>query len=448
MRIIRQSKGSWLPKIDPKLGADLAGTPILGAGDVAHLRLEGRDWLDRVDSGDLSNVTRTGEGLVLPLQGNSYADRGLFMLTHAGKHVFARCIGSVDQTYTSNLIHGVMDDGKIVFDDEPLFSDGVAREDPRAMLIGEKMYLTYTRIGSSTPDDFSVGLAVIDDPAKPQEIRELGTLIKIFEPGVHCKDSVLITEKINGKHHVLIRLKPGIQDVAFDSMHDIEDLAQDPRRRDDFWARVRRQYRENPGDFNHLHPNTPEMLLWEARWKPLFHRRIENLTSTYPERDHFKINVDTPHWYGTGPTPLKVEEAGRNYWLGFPHRGQVIGHLTEEGETKRRLDGRREEDLKFYCILATLHAFEDPRRLTAVSPIPLLMPTPQRVSERGIQAHLDPVMGSDAVPFVYITAGSMRTVRDGRPSIQVPVGVNDMYTVIKYFDEKELLGWMLSEGKL
>ncbi len=404
--------------------------------------------MSRVDSGDLTNVARTGEELVLPLQGNIYADRVLFMLTHAGEHVFARCIGSVDQTYTSNLIHGVMDDGKIVFDDKPLFSDRVSREDPRAMLIREKMYLTYTRVDTSIPDDISVGLAVIEDPAKPQEIRELGELIKIQEPGLHCKDSVLITERIGGKHHVLIRLKPGIQDVAFDSMQDIADLAQDPRRRDDFWDRVRRQYRKNPGDFNHLHPNTPEMMVWEARWKPLFDRQLKNLTSTYPERDHFKLNFDTPHWYGTGPTPLKVEAGGRNHWLGFPHRGQVVGHLTEEGKVKRRIEGRRMEDLKFYCILATLHAFDDPRRLTAVSPIPLLMPTTRRVTERGIQAHLDPVMGSDAVPFVYITAGSMRTEREGRPQIQVPIGVNDMYTVLKYIDEKELLDWMLSEGEL
>ncbi|MFH1789228.1 MAG: hypothetical protein ABH834_07590 [Candidatus Altiarchaeota archaeon] len=448
MRIIRQSRGHWLPKIDPKLGADLADPPILGAVDVARLRLEGRDWLDRVDSGDLSNVKRTGEGLVLPLKGNIYADRVLFMLTHAGEHVFARCIGSVDETYTSNLIHGVMDDGKIVFDDKPLFSDGLAREDPRAMLIEGKMYLTYTSVHSDIPDDFSVGLSIIDDPSKPHEIREVGQLIKIPEPGLHCKDSVLITEKVDGKYHVLIRLKPGIQDVAFDSLQDIENLAKNPEYRDAFWANVRRQYRKNPGDFNHLHPNTPEMMLWEARWKPLFDRQINLLTSTYPERDHFNINPDTPYWYGSGPTPLKVEEDGEKYWLSFPHRGQVIGRLTEEGIMKRNLEKRREEDLKFYCILATLHEFEDPRKLTAVSPIPLLMPTPQRVSDRGIQAHVDPLMGSDAVPFVYITAGSMRTQRDGRLQIQVPIGVNDMYTIIKYFDEKELLGWMMREGKL
>ena len=448
MSVIRQSRGHWIPKVDPSLGADLAKEPVLGAVDVARLRLEGRDWLDRVDSKDLSNVNRTGEDLVLPIQGNKYADRVLFMLTHAGKHVFARCIGSVDEKYTSNLIHGVMDDGKLVFDDKPLFSDGVAREDPRAMLIDGKMYLTYTSVHSDIPDDFSVGLSVIDDPEKPHEIRELGQLIRIPEPGLHCKDSVLITEKVDGKYHVLIRLKPGIQDVAFDSLQDIEELAKNPESRDAFWDSMRRQYRKNPGEFNHLHPNTPEMMRWEARWKLMFDRQIELLTSTYPERDHFNINSNTPFWYGSGPTPLKVEEDGRPYWLSFPHRGQVIGSLTEEGKRKRSLEGRREDDLKFYCILATLHEFDDPRKLTAVSPIPLLMPTPQRLIERGGQAHLDPVMGSDAVPFVYITAGSMRTERDGKPQIKIPVGVNDMYTIIKNFDEKELLSWMLKEGKL
>jgi hypothetical protein len=448
MSLSHQHKGSPPLRDHPSFEADMPSIRVLRQADLAFVRSEEARWARRVDSGELKNVSRSDEGLILPIPGNVHADRVLFMLTSAQEHVFARCIGSEDSKYASNLIHGVMGAGVIRFDGEPLFHDGVAREDPRAMFIGGKIYLTYNRLDSNVSGDFSVGLSIIDDPKNPSKIRELGSLIKINEPGLDCKDSALVSEKIRGKHYLLIRLKPGIQAVPFNSMSDILRLATDPGYRDQFWGDFRRKYRENPELFNHLHPNAPEMLVWEARWKTVFQRQLKELISSYPETDYFRLDLDSPHWYGTGPTPLKVEYDGHKYWLGLPHRGQVIGTLTAEGVRKRTHEGRRLEDLKFYCILGTLHEYDDPRKLVAVSPLPLLMPSGKRVAERGIQAGIDPVMGSFAVPFTYITAGLIREEKVGGAQLTVPVGVNDMYTVIKKFDEGELLRWMMSEGKV
>lgn len=446
--VSRQRKGAaHMPARDLSAEAELASVRLLDPRHNDLVDAEGCAWMKKVRSSQLKQLQPTDHGLVVPLKGNVYADRVLFMLTTAQEHVFARCIGSVDGKYVSNLLHGRMGRGGIEFDDTPLFHDGVSREDPRAMLINGKIYLTYTRL-EGEGGGFSVGLSVIDDPAKPHDVRELGPIISMDEPGLDCKDSVMITEKVNGKHFILTRLKPGIQAVGFDSMQDIERLALDSDYRGETWAKFRSDYKSNPAAFNHLHPNTPEMMVWEARWKPFFEGRIRELIAGYPEASYFNVETKTPHWYGTGPTPLKSRFDGQDYWLSFHHRGQVIGTPTQEGINKREDEHRRVENLKFYCIIASMHRYDDPTKLVAVSPLPLLVPSPSTQREAGLPQNLDPVTDSYAVPFVYITAGATRVTEGDKSKILIPAGVNDMYTAVKGFDEKQLTAWMMRDGRL
>jgi len=391
-------------------------------------------------------IGKVDGSLLLPIKDNPHADKVLMLPTVADKHVFARVIGSAAGGYVSNLLHGVRVDGGINWDDEPLFKDGVAREDPRATKVDDSDYLTYTRLGG---DGYGVGLSVIDDPGKPHELREVGEIIRIGEEGVDSKDACILRDRVDGKVGLLVRLKPGIQLALFDDMQDLMDLASDSERRDAFWSRFRKRYNEDPRRYNHLHPNMPEMKLWESRWRNYIDDRIKQLVNAYPESHFYDIDVGGPYWYGTGPTPLPVEKDGRRYLLAFHHRGQVIGELTEEGVKKRTMDKERPDNLKFYCVLATLHDHDDPRKLVAVSPLPLSLPSPWRYAERGARAGVkDPMMSKDAVPFVYITAGAALEERHNDDYVFLPISVNDVYTVMKWYRKNGLMGWMLRDGKI
>jgi hypothetical protein len=394
--------------------------------------------------------------IVTPIKGNACADRVLFMFTHAGDHVFARGIGSeCGSEYRSRIIHGMMADGRYVFEDRSLFPDDVSREDPRATLFEDgRIYLTYTRIQDAKAG-YSVGLASIKDPSRPHEITEHGSLIGVNEDGVDCKDATILPEKVGGKVWMLIRLKPGIQAVSFDDVGELVALAQDPGRRDAYWKKMREEYDRNPQEYNHLHPNTPQMRLWEARWSKILSVEVENLMFTHPQRDLYQPVDDGGYsWYGPGPAPIKVEgEDGRRYWLGFPHRGQVVSEPTEEGKRRMTEAGVRVDSLKFYCVLSTLHDFEDPRKLVAVSPSPVSMPKAWRYGQRADQSRevRELLNSPDAVRFVYIAAGAQRMMKDGEPHIYVPVGVDDSYTVPKFMKEKGpdgIVEWMLKYGRV
>jgi len=417
----------------------------------ATLRSEAVRWKQKVDNVEVGPISREDGDLVLPLKDNPHADRVLFMLTTVGKSVFARAVGTVSGAYKSNILHGVRDGDKIVWDGEPDFKDDVSREDPRAFPVEGGWYLTYTRLTPNSPG-FGVGLAVIDDIARPHEIREIGELIGVTEEGVDCKDTVILPEKVNGKVVMLVRFKPGIQAVQFDSMDDVIALAQDPGRRDEFWSRWQSMYAGGgveAGKVDHLSPRSPEMRLWEARWSLIIRERINELLANFPDQGLYDITLDAPYWYGPGPAPLLVEKDGEKYWLGFPHRGQVIGELTEQGAAKKRMKNERLDSLKFYFVFSTLHRYDDPTKLVAVSPIPLSMPSVERYEQR---EHIDgvknPLTSREAVPFVYILAGASREERHGKEKIFTPIGVNDVYTVLKWFNEKELVNWMLTHGKV
>ncbi|MCX6695287.1 MAG: hypothetical protein NTU61_03225, partial [Candidatus Altiarchaeota archaeon] len=285
---------------------------------------------------------------------------------------------------------------------------------------------------------FEVGLASVN-PSNPRKVTEHGTVIRVLDEGVDCKDAVLFPERIGGRVHMLVRLKPGIQVVSFDSMDDVVSLAGDPQRREDYWNRMRADYQRNPSKYNHIHPNTPEMTLMEARWKPLFQERIKALIEMNPDRDYLRgIKDEGYFWYGNGPAPIKTEHG----WLTFPHRGQVIAELNEEGESRRKMEGERIDTLKFYCVFAALHDLEDPKRILAVSPTPLTLPDPEN------PRLLKTFKFKDSVPFVNITAGAVREQKRGEPHILLMVGVNDVYTIPQWFKEKELLDWMLEYGRV
>jgi hypothetical protein len=526
-----------IPSSSPATG-EFHEKPLTTNLDVASHRVEGILWKKRIEAGEVKPIGREDIGLIAPIKCNPHADRVLFMLSTVDGHVYARSIGSANGGYVSNIIHGVRTDGGIRWDEEPLFNDGVSREDPRVTKLDGRIYMTYTRVeprsefnwddaaedgrdmliealriedrdrrlgiewldramverkgdtimltddghfltlevnakgdmvivnvdgeksfdfdakhegGSLKAYKEGVGVGLASMPAdNPADVTEHGTLMSINEVGVDSKDAVILPERVNGKVQVLVRLKPGIQVVEFDSIEDVVKLAEgDAEGRERFWRNMRLDYMRDPERYNHLHPNTEEMRLWEARWKPIIEERIAELIREYEEDDGiYEMDVNSPCHYGTGPAPIPVERDGERYWLCFHHRGQRIGELTREGRRRKELEHERVDELKFYCIIPTLHEYENPTKLVAVSPMPLSMPSVERYEQRSDQGMRHPFNHEDAVPHVAITAGAVVEKQDDIDKIVVPVGVNDVYTVMKRFDKDELIDWMLEHGRV
>ncbi len=482
---------------NPAVEGEFHQTLIGNRVEVGGAEAEGREWMRRFELG--GELTDEGVGwrrifeeggicdipredrpqLETPIKGHPYADRVLFMLSPAGEeHVFARGVGSGSPGYRSHILHGRRVEDGINWNKLPLIDDDKSREDVRTTMFEGKTYLTYTLLPDPKKTDrLGVGLTVVDDLESPFESRrELGTIMEVNEYGVDAKDAALFPERINGKVGLLVRFKPGIQAVTFDSIDDVINLTRmSSEEKNRFWMRIREDYNRNPRKYNHLHPYMPEMRLWEARNKPVFDARLRDLLKHYQDSDFYDIDLDGPHWYGTGPAPLPVEWEGRKYWLGFHHRGQVIGELTKEGEKKRTMDRERPDSLKFYCVLATLHARDDPTKLEAIYPTALSMPSSERYRERGKRKGVkDPLLSPDAVPFVFITAGAALEerpagveVRHGREGmivdpeearqgvasdtvekVLVPVGVNDVYTVVKWFTLEKLMHALTKYGRV
>ncbi len=408
----------------------------------------GENWLARVQDGSIPPIGKTkGEPIQL-LANNPYADRALFMICPVGEHLFARAIGTKSKgDYVSNLLHGIRaKDDMIRWDDRPLFDDNVSREDPRASRIEGKIYMTYTRLDPKDKGKFNVGLAVMEDPRHPDKVRELGSIIDIGDDGVDSKDAAIFQG--NDKVNMLVRLKPGIQVVSFNSMDELVDtLCTSPKKRNAYWETMRADYQSHPGKYNHLHDNTPGMAEWRAKWKALFHNKAEKLVKNFRDSEFYKLDFSKPYWFGTGNPPLPVEHEGKKYLLGFHHWGQVIGELTEEGVKKKKMDGERVDSLKLYGVVATLHHYDDPTKIRAVSPIPVSMPDLAKEEERGLTVDRHPLTHKDAVHFVNIASGAGIDNKGDEQRVNLYIGVNDVYTIPESIRLKELLKWMLKYGE-
>jgi hypothetical protein len=411
--------------------AEFRSIPLKTSIEIASERVEGMAWHKK----DIPSIEKKKGEPILPDKENPATKDGLFMLSLAGGDVLARGIGD---GYRSHILYGKRHGDNVIFDRESLLNG----EDPRATLIDSKLFFTYTRIPN--PDktgEYEVGLASIN-PGKPHKVTEYGSIIGIHGPYVDCKDAVIIPP-IDDRIHLLIRLKPGIQVVSFDSMEQLIELAQDPAKRNEFWRRMREDYELHPEKYNHLHPHSEVMNKWEARWRPLFREHIyggdsiEGLLDRFGDRGLYgDIMIEGYHWYGAGPSPIKTEEG----WLSFPHRGEVLAELTPYGVKEKKARGERLDELKFYCIFAALHDLDDPRKLIAVSPRPISIPDPK--NPRVVQA----MNLKDAVPFVNITAGAVSEERNSEPHILLMVGVNDIYTIPQWINQRKLLDWMLRYG--
>ncbi|MFC2162300.1 hypothetical protein ACFLRF_01345 [Candidatus Altiarchaeota archaeon] len=427
--------------------AEIHAPPLRTALEMVDERAVGAEWLRKVSEGIIPSLEKEKGEPIQTLSGNPHADRALFMLSPAGGHVFARAIGSKTKGYSSNILHGRRDTGDgIVWDEKPLFTDGISREDPRASLINGRIYFTYARIDGKDSEDPDVGLAVIEDPSRPDKVREMGTIMRIREDGVDGKDAAVFQG--DGKVHVLVRLKPGIQVVSFKDMSELEDtLCRDPAKRDAFWKDMRASYLKDPWKYNHLHDNTPGMGEWRPKWRAQFRAKAKELVNKYGESDLYRIDLDSKYWFGTGNPPLKVEHKGGKYWLGFHHWGQVLGDLTEDGRKEMKRQGRREESLKMYGVLATLHDYKDLTKIVAVSPTPISTPDLETETLRGKTMDRHPLSHRDAVPFVKIVSGAAIDGTGDDRKVNLYVGVNDVYTIPEKIRLGKLMDWMLEYGR-
>jgi len=256
-----------------------------------------------------------------------------------------------------------------------------------------------------------------------------------------AKDPVLFpNDSDKGEVLMQVRLKLCIQLLGFNSIDDLLELGRDPAKRDRFWQDFIEKYQGNPEEYDYMNPNMPGLKDMESRWKPIFDEMIDNeILPKHPNSSHFRRHPKRGQfWYGPGPAPIKTEHG----WLDFPHCGELLAEYSEADRTYLESKGRKVTPIVFYCVLATLHDLEDPRKLIAVSPVPISMPDPRNEMEMNIAQE------EFAVPYVKIAVGALRTEREGKPHILVPVGVNDKYTRLQYFPEKEFLDWIMRYGKV
>jgi predicted GH43/DUF377 family glycosyl hydrolase len=89
-------------------------------------------------------------------------------------------------------------------------------EDPRIMHIGNRLYMTYTAYNGDVPRVAISSISVTDFLARNFEAWTMPSVIT--PPGVTEKDSILLTEKVNGKYMIIHRAGDSICADMMDSL--------------------------------------------------------------------------------------------------------------------------------------------------------------------------------------------------------------------------------------
>lgn len=427
--------------------------------------LEPSEWMygqNYFGIGGAPPITKTkSRVLVSPDRFNNFADASLFAISLAefdGEvHALARGMGR-GRGFTSNIIHGrMLDEGAMRFDDTPIDFVGpdaqeIGRknmEDPRISKIDGKYFFTFTDVRRD--GKYSIGLASTQDFKAYQYHGMIlpGTTVPDFEQ-YDPKDPVIFPDRKGGVN-MLVRFKPGIQLLKFDSMDYILDCCRDEDRCVAFWRDFVNglNWENGLGSFDagakshrYLDPQMPVMKKFEDKWRPnlnkLNHRIIRFLQAT-ENRELEVLGEEEMNrvWYGTGPAPIETPGG----FLEVVHQGQFLAEYRgEDIDWLRSKEDRVRSHIRNYSLFLTLR--DEDLRLKAVSPMPISVPNPENELEMNFGQQ--PM----AVPFIKIAMGGLRVLRDNEPNILVPIGVNDKYTRLTYFKEKELLDWMTTYGKV